>query len=95
MNIIRAFIIGALVGFVLGVGLMVFLPLYHGELPRTLAGFGTAVRDINWIGVWFLTALFGITWAMHEFRVVRALSNASREFSFWRDVWNPLTFWRR
>ncbi len=95
MNVLRAFLIGALIGFVVGVGMMLFFPIYEGQFPHTTIGAAAAFRAINWFGVWFLTGLFAIGWALYEFRVVRAASAAHREFRFCARLWHLLTaFWR-
>jgi hypothetical protein len=95
MNFIRASFIGALIGFTFAIIALWLYPVWTGEFPRTGVGVIAAFHTINWFGVWFLTVLFAVMWTLHEFRTIRAVSGACREFDFWRDLWCLLTFWRR
>ena len=75
--------------------MMVFFPIYDGQFSPSIAGVAAALQAINWFGVWFLTALFAIGWALYEFRAVCVASAAHREFRFWTRLWHLLTdFWR-
>jgi hypothetical protein len=95
MNLIRAFVIGASIGFACAIVGLWLYPVFEGEFPRDGAGVMAAFHAINWFGVLFLTVLVAIMWALNEFRAVRAVSDAYREFDLWRDLWHLLTFWRK
>lgn len=67
MNVFRAFLRGAIYGFVGGFLLMWLVPVFDGTQPADIGGIWAALCAIPWFGVFFFTALLGGIWAGHAF----------------------------